>query len=125
MLPMVREAAKRVVLTLPWEDVCADIVGAPSLEIFDNRQADGTDGFSLFTVFQPQTTRLGICLRPFQANHLASLAAGQRKLANDVHDRSVFLLLGGVAEDRALRTGPSRLSEKRPNRRVGVAALRP
>src|SRR6266478_5114659 len=98
VLPLVREAAKRVVLTLPWEDVCADIVGAPSLEIFDNRQADGTDGFSLFTVFQPQTTRLGICLRPFQANHLASLAAGQRKLANDVHDRSVFLLLGGVAE---------------------------
>jgi hypothetical protein len=28
-------------------------------------------------------------------------------------------------ERRALRTGPSRLSGKRPNRRVGVAALRP
>src|SRR5467141_1693433 len=98
MLPMVREAAKRVVLTLPREDVCANIVGAPSLEIFDDRQPDRTDGFTLLTVLQPQTTRLGVCLRPFQADHLASPAAGQRKLANDVHGRSVFLVLGAVAE---------------------------
>ena len=35
---------------------------------------------------------------PFQADHLAAPAASQRKLANDVHYRSVFLLPGGVAE---------------------------
>jgi hypothetical protein len=38
VLPMVREAAERVVLALPRKDVCPDIVGAPSLEIFDDRQ---------------------------------------------------------------------------------------
>jgi hypothetical protein len=47
MLPVVREAAERVVLTLAREDVRADTVGAPSLEIFDNRQPNGTDGFTL------------------------------------------------------------------------------
>src|SRR6266851_2278296 len=98
LLPMVGEAAERVVLTLPREDVCADIVGAPSLEIFDDRQANGTNGFSLLAVFQSQTARLGVGLRPFQADHLATSAAGQRNLADDVHDRGVFLLLGGVAE---------------------------
>lgn len=35
---MVWEAAKCVVPTLPREDVCADIIGAPSFEIFDNGQ---------------------------------------------------------------------------------------
>jgi hypothetical protein len=34
----------------------------------------------------------------FRIDHLASPAAGQRKLANDVHGRSVFLVLGAVAE---------------------------
>jgi hypothetical protein len=34
---MVREAAERVVLTLSWEDVCAETVGAPSLQLFDDR----------------------------------------------------------------------------------------
>ncbi len=38
MIPMAREAAKRVVLTLPREDVRTDIVGAPSFEILDDRQ---------------------------------------------------------------------------------------
>src|SRR5712664_3668302 len=98
MLPMVREAAKRVVLTLPRENVCANIVSTPSLEIFDDRQPNGTDGFTLLTVLQPQAARLGVRLRPFQADHLASPGAGQRKLANNVHDRGVFLLLGGLAE---------------------------
>src|SRR5712691_4122597 len=95
---MVRETAKRVVLTLPREDVCADIAGATSLEIFDDRQPNGTDGFTLLTVLEPQAARLSVRLRPFQANHLATPAASQRKLADDVHDRGVFLLLGGVAE---------------------------
>src|SRR5216683_2504852 len=98
MLPMVREATERVVLTQPREDVCADIVGAPSLEIFDDRQPDGTDGFTLLAVIQPETTRLGVRLRPFQADHLASPGAGQRNLTDNVHDRGVFLLLGGLAE---------------------------
>src|SRR6266581_3327698 len=98
MLPMIREATKRVVLTLPRENVCADVVGTPLLEIFDDRQPNGTDGFTLLTVFQPQATRLGVRIRPFQADHLASPGAGQRKLPNDVHDRGVSLLLGGVAE---------------------------
>src|SRR5258708_4578542 len=98
MLPMVREAAERVVLTLPREDVCADIVGASSLEILDDRQPNGPDGFTLLAVLHPQATRLGIGLVPFQADHFATPAAGQRKLAKDVHRRSVFLLLGAVAE---------------------------
>jgi hypothetical protein len=50
VLPMVRETAERVVLALTREDVCADIVGTPSLEIFDDRQPDGTDGFPFLTV---------------------------------------------------------------------------
>ena len=95
---MVPEAAKRVVIALPWENVSADIVGAPSFEIFDDRQPNGTDGFTLLAVLQPQATRLGVDLRLFQADHLASPAAGQRKLANDVDGGSVFLLLGSVAE---------------------------
>jgi hypothetical protein len=44
---MVREAAERGVLALPREDVCADIVCAPSLEIFDDSQPNGTDGLRL------------------------------------------------------------------------------
>src|SRR5258708_13993875 len=94
MLPMVRKAAKRVVLTLPREDVRTDIVGAPSFEILDDRQPNGTDGFTLLTVFQPQAARLGVRLRPFQADHLASPGAGQCNLTNNVYDRVVFLLLG-------------------------------
>ncbi len=42
LLPMVRETAERVVLGLPWEDVCADMVAAPSFEILDDRQPNGT-----------------------------------------------------------------------------------
>src|SRR2546422_11657389 len=95
---MARETAERVVLTLPREDECPDIEGAPSLEIFDNRQPNGTNGFTLLAVLQPQAARLGVGLRPFQADHLATPAAGQRKLTNDVHGRSVFLLLASVAE---------------------------
>src|SRR5689334_6115979 len=98
MLPMVREAAERVVLTLPGKDVCADVVGAPLLEIFDHWQPYGTNGFALLAVLQPQATRLGVRLRPSQANHLAAPAAGQRNLTNNVHDRSVFLLPCGVAK---------------------------
>jgi hypothetical protein len=37
MLPLVRETTERVVLTPTREDVCADIAGASSLEIFDDR----------------------------------------------------------------------------------------
>src|SRR5216684_8512816 len=98
MLPMVREAAEGVVLTLPWEDVCADIVGAPSFKVLDDRQPNGTDGFTLLTVLQPQAACLGVSLRPFQAAHLASPRAGQRNLTDNVYDRGVFLLLGGLAE---------------------------
>ena len=50
MFPMAREAAEGVVFTLPREDVCADIVGAPSLELFDDRQPNGTDGFTFLAV---------------------------------------------------------------------------
>ncbi len=35
----------------------------------------------------------------FRPDHLAAAAAGQRKLANEVHDRNVFFLLASVAED--------------------------
>src|SRR6266849_364589 len=97
MLPMVRKATERVVLTLPREDVCADIVGAPSLEMFDDRQPNGTDGFPFLTVLQPQAARLRVSLRPFQADHLAAPAPRQRDLANDVYCHDVFLVLGGVA----------------------------
>src|SRR6266851_4735807 len=98
LLPMVGEAAERVVLALPREDVCAETVGAPSLQIFDGRQPNRTDGVTLLAVFQSQAACLGVGLRPFQADHFAAPAAGQRKLANDVHGRSVFLVLGAVAE---------------------------
>ena len=36
MLPMVRKAAECVVLTLARQNVCADMVGAPLLEILDD-----------------------------------------------------------------------------------------
>src|SRR5258708_14762025 len=98
MLPMVREAAERVVLALPREDVRADIVGAPSLEILDDRQPNGTDGFPFLTVLQPQAARLRVRLRPFQADHLAAPGAGQCNLTDNVYDRGVFLLLGDRAE---------------------------
>src|SRR3982074_2074745 len=98
VLPMARDAAESVVLSLPREDVRADIAHATSIETFDDRQPNGTNGFTLLTVLQPQAARLGVGLRPFQADHLASAATSQRKLANDVHGRSVFLLLGGIAE---------------------------
>ena len=75
--------------TLTREDVCANIVSTPSLEIFDDRHPNGTDGFTLLTVLQSQATRLGVHLRPFQANHLATPAAGERNLADDVHDRGI------------------------------------
>src|SRR5437016_4376329 len=99
MLPMVRKTAERVVFALARKDVGSDTFGALSLEIFDDWKPYGTDGFTLLTVLQPQATRLGVRFRPFQADHLAAPAAGQRKLANDVHDRGVLLLLGSVAED--------------------------
>jgi hypothetical protein len=79
---MVREAAERVVLAFPPEDVCADIVCAPSLEIFDDRQPNGTNGFTLLAVLQSQAARLGVRLRPFQADHLTTPAASQGNLAN-------------------------------------------
>src|SRR4030088_3127305 len=98
MLPMVRKAAKRVVLTLPREDICADIVGAPSIEIFDDRQANRTNGFTFLTILQSQTACLGVELRPFLADHFATPATGQRDLANDIHGSGVFLIFSGVAE---------------------------
>ncbi len=66
---MAREGAESVVLTLPGEDVCSSIDGAPSLQIFDNGQADGTDGFTLLTVLQSQAACVDVSLRPFQAYH--------------------------------------------------------
>src|SRR3977135_2834387 len=98
MLPMARETAERVVLALPRENKCADMVGATLLEIFDDRQSYGADRFTFLTVLQSQTTRLGISLRPFQTHQPAPPAAGQRKLTNDGQDGGVFLLLSGVAE---------------------------
>ena len=56
---MARAAGERVVLTLSRENVCADIFSAPSLEIFDDRQPNPTDGFTLLAFLQPQATRLG------------------------------------------------------------------
>jgi hypothetical protein len=77
---MVRKAAERVVFPLPWEDVRADIVGPPPLEIFDDWQPNGTDGITLLAFLQPQAARFGIGLRPFQLDHLASPATGQSNL---------------------------------------------
>src|SRR5258705_13953770 len=98
MLPMVPKAAERVVLTLSREDVCADIVGAPSLEILDDRQANGANRLPFLTVLQPQAACLGVSLGPFQADYFAAPAAGQRDLANDIHGSGVFLIFSGVAE---------------------------
>jgi hypothetical protein len=47
---MAREAAERVVLTLTRENVCANIVSTPSLEIFDTGSPMGrTDSPSLLS----------------------------------------------------------------------------
>jgi hypothetical protein len=46
---MVREAAERVVLALPRQDVCAETIGAPSLQIFDDRQPNSMDSPSLLS----------------------------------------------------------------------------
>jgi hypothetical protein len=43
--------------------------GAPSLQIFDNGQADGTDGFTVLTVLQSQAACVDVSLCPFQACH--------------------------------------------------------
>ncbi|SRR5258706_10802540 len=58
---------------------------APLLKIREDRQANGTNGFSLLAVFQSQTARLGVSLRPFQTDHLAAPAPRQRDLANGVY----------------------------------------
>ena len=96
MLPMVSGSCRtRCPDRGPRRRTCRPRRCARPLEIFDNRQPNGTDGFTLLTVFQPQATRLGARLRPFQADHLASSGAGQRKLAFNADDRGVFLLFGG------------------------------
>src|SRR6266851_1614397 len=95
---MVGQATERIILALARKDICTNFVGSPSLEIFDDRQANGANGFSLLTVLQSQTACLGVDLCPFQADHLAAPAAGQRNLANDVRGHGVFVALGGVAE---------------------------
>ena len=82
--------------------VCADVVGAPPLEILDDRQSYGADGFTLLTVLQPQAACFGIGLRPFQADHLATSAAGQRNLADDA---TIVVYFSCLAASR------SRLSE--------------
>jgi len=46
------------------------------------------------------SSRLGVRLRPFQADHLATPAAGQHKLTNDVHDR---VYLACLAASRSIR----------------------
>src|SRR6266446_10907101 len=97
---MVGEAAKRVVLALAGKDICTNFAGSPPLKILDDRKANGANGFSLLTVLQSQTARLGVSFRPFQADHFAAPAAGQRDLANDTHRSSVFLIFSGVAEHR-------------------------
>jgi hypothetical protein len=49
MLPMAREAAKRVVLTLPRENVRPDVVSAPSFQIFDGSPMGRMDSPSLLS----------------------------------------------------------------------------
>src|SRR5216684_3010660 len=95
---MVGEATERIILALARKDICTNFVGSPPLKIFNDRQANGTDGFPFLTVLQPQAARIGVGLRPFQTDHLAAPAARQRDLTNDVHCRRVFFMLGGVAE---------------------------
>jgi hypothetical protein len=48
VLPLVGEAAERVVLAQPREDVCADAVGTSPLEIFDDREPNGTGAQLLY-----------------------------------------------------------------------------
>jgi hypothetical protein len=77
-------------------------------------RSNWADGFSFFTVFEPQTARFGVRLGPLQADHFAATAAGQRDLANDIRRHRVPLLLGGFAQHLAqrpiLRFGQSPLS---------------
>jgi len=55
----------------------------------------------------------------------ANYAAGSPLHRFQLSGHAAFGFHSFSLERRALRTGPSRLSGKRPNRRVGVAALRP
>jgi hypothetical protein len=47
------KTAERIVLILTQEDICADIVGAPFLKLFDDKQADGADGLAFLGILQP------------------------------------------------------------------------
>lgn len=49
---MVREAAEGVVLTLPLEDVGADIGDTPLLRIFADRQPDRTNGLAQYATLR-------------------------------------------------------------------------
>ena len=55
----------------------------------------------------------------------ANCAAGSPLHRFQLSGHTAFEFHSFSLERRALRTGPSRLNGKRPNRRVGVAALRP
>ena len=59
----------------------------------DTRRQEGQRGEWILPL-----ARLGVSFRPFQADHFAAPAAGQRDLANDTHRSSVFLIFSGVAE---------------------------
>jgi hypothetical protein len=80
MLPLVRKAAEGVVFALSCKLACPGVVGAPPLEIFDDRQPDGTDGFTLLAVLQ--------------SKQLASVSAS-------VHFNSIISLTGLTSRARA------------------------
>ena len=96
---MVRKAAERSVLTLPREHVCADIVGAPSLEILDDRQPDGTDGFTLLTVVAvpppPVTIALPRGFLVLTETRVSPAMMSLRTLLMSVLVRSLTRLVGG------------------------------
>jgi hypothetical protein len=85
-----------------WDDVCTDIVHASPLEIFVDRQANGTNGP---TPLLSSNRKQLDSLPPISSHHLTAAAAP--KLTDDVHDRGVLLPRGRVAkyptEDLILR----------------------
>lgn len=97
-LPVVREAAKRILAIPAGEDVLPACLFPALLEILDNGQADRPDGPSFLAADQSQATRIRIGLLALQLNHLHATASGKSYLTDDVDSHFITLILGGLIE---------------------------
>src|SRR5262245_48903744 len=60
LLPVVRDAAERIVLALTWKDINANCAYAPAFEILDDGKADGANRL---TFLLPSFERFAVQLR--------------------------------------------------------------